>query len=93
MTIEGRGGHAVASWVLGGDGPPDLASVDTVASVALVARSVGGRLTVSGMSRDMSALLELTGLLVEVQGQSEGREEPLGLEGVQEEAQLGDAIT
>jgi hypothetical protein len=66
ITIEGREGHVVASWVLDGDGPPDLASVDTVASVALLARCLGGRLRVADLSPDMSALLELCGLLVEV---------------------------
>lgn len=69
---------------------PDMALVDQIARLALVAHRAGGRLVVDRMSHDLAALFELAGLAVEVQRQSERREQPLRLERRQEYGQLGD---
>jgi hypothetical protein len=63
----------------------DLASVDTLARVQLAAKRLGFRLRLSP-SEEMLELLELCGL-VEVLGEIEEREDPLGVE---EEGELGD---
>ena len=64
----------------------DIGSVDTLARMQLAAKRLGFRLRLSA-SEEMLELLELCGL-VEVLGQIEEREEPLGVE---EERELGDA--
>jgi len=63
----------------------DLASVDTLARMQLAATRLGLRLRLSP-SEEMLELLELCGL-VEVLGEPEEREEPLGVE---EEGELAD---
>jgi len=63
----------------------DVASVDTLARMQLAAKRLGFRLRVSP-SDEMLELLELCGL-VEVLGEIEEREDPLGVE---EERELGD---
>jgi hypothetical protein len=62
-----------------------LASVDTLARMQLAAKRLGFRLRLSP-SEEMLELLELCGL-VEVLGETEEREHPLGVE---EEGELGD---
>jgi hypothetical protein len=64
----------------------DLASVDTCARMQLAAKRLGFRIRLSP-SDEMLELLELCGL-VEVLGEIEEREEPLGVE---KERELGDA--
>jgi len=63
----------------------DIASVDTLARMQLAARRLGFRLRLSP-SEEMLELLELCGL-VEVLGEIEELEDPLGVE---EERELGD---
>jgi hypothetical protein len=64
----------------------DIGSVDTVARMQLAAKRLGFRLRLAP-TEEMLELLELCGL-VEVLGEPEEREEPLGVE---EEGELGDA--
>ena len=63
----------------------DLGTVETVARMQLAAKRLGFRLRLDP-SEEMLELLELCGL-VEVLGEPEEREEPLGVE---EEGQLDD---
>lgn len=69
----------------------DLASVDRLARLQLAAQRRGRALHLLGVSGELRALLELTGLAgalgVEPRGQPEEREDPLDVE---EEGQLGD---
>lgn len=59
QLVEGR----VTTVVCRVDGPAgDLATVDAVARLALVARRAGVAFTVEATGRDLSALLALTGL-------------------------------
>ena len=70
---------------------PDLAAVDAVLRLQLEARRVGEEVVLCGTSSDLRALLDLCGLTevlrVEVSGQSEEREEGVGVE---EERELDD---
>lgn len=85
-----RSGTEKASFFLSGDGPPDLASLDTVARAALETRRQGGRLVILGASPSLTELLELAGSPVEVAWEVEEGEEALGLEEVKEVAEPGD---
>lgn len=80
----------MATWVLEGDGPPDLAAVDSIAKQALAATRAGGRLVLAQVAPALRELLALAGLPVEVQGETERREQALGVEEVEEEGHLGD---
>ncbi|MFE9772597.1 STAS domain-containing protein [Streptomyces sp. NPDC005931] len=64
----------------GGLGPPGLAAVNLVARLQLTARRAGGRIRLRDPDPGLCALLDLVGLLVEVEGQPEEREPPLGVE-------------
>ncbi len=89
--IVGPDGDDLGRFVLGGPGAPDLASVDEVAQMILFAKRLSGVLVLSGVSRELRELLELSGLIVEMQGEPELGKEPIGLEESQEEGHLGDA--
>jgi ABC-type transporter Mla MlaB component len=71
---------------------PDVGTIDVLARMALTARRLGGRLELRGTRPDLRELLALVGLealAVEVVGQAEQREEPLGVE---EERDSGDPV-
>ena len=78
---------------------PDLGTVDTLARMQLAARRLGGRLVVRHASVELRSLLEFAGLSeivalypdlpIELRGQVEEGEEPLGVE---EEAEVDDPI-
>lgn len=87
VIVDGR---VVGSWVLDGMGRPDLAAVDRVARRALAAARAGGRLVLDDVDPAMLELMALAGLAVEVQGQAEGGEEPLGVDEGEEEGHLDD---
>jgi hypothetical protein len=72
--------------VLDGPAAPGLAAVDRIARMALGARRDGLRLVLAEVSPELADLLELAGLGVEVQREPEAREQPLGIEGREEEA-------
>jgi hypothetical protein len=71
--------------------PADAAAVDAIARLQLAALRAGIRLRLCHASPELCSLLELTGLesvlCVETEGQSEEREERLGVE---EEGELPD---
>ncbi|MGH9102405.1 MAG: hypothetical protein ACRDYD_05405 [Acidimicrobiales bacterium] len=89
IAVDGDG-SPVRSWVVEAEGLPDLAAVDRLASLMLEAQRAGGRIVVARLAPEMADLLDLAGLSVEVQREAEGGEEPLGVQGVEEESQLGD---
>ncbi len=90
VTMIGPDGVALASGVLEGPGAPDIGAVDDVARLALLAKRLGGGLVLTDVSPDLRALVELTGLAVEMDGEPERREEPLGVQQVEEERHAGD---
>ncbi|SCD57357.1 ABC-type transporter Mla maintaining outer membrane lipid asymmetry, MlaB component, contains STAS domain [Streptomyces sp. SolWspMP-5a-2] len=63
-------------------GAPDLGTVDTLAWLQLTARRAGGRILLRAPGPALRALLDLVGLPVgvEVRGDPEEREPPLGVE-------------
>ena len=90
ITAYDAGGRVTASWLLEGDGTPDLAAVDAVAHQALAATRAGGRLVLADVTPALRELLELAGLGVEMEGQPESREQALVVEEVEEEGHFGD---
>lgn len=100
--MVGVDGEAREAGVLGGDGAPDLAAVESVARFALAALRRGQRVILTEVAPELAALIglaalpvevEAEGLIVEVEGQPEGREQALRVEEVQEEGHLGDLPT
>jgi hypothetical protein len=90
ITAFDADGQMGASRVLGGYGAPDLAAVDDIAKDALAAARAGGRVVLSDVVPALQELLVLAGLTVEVDRKTEGREQPLRVEEVEEEGHLGD---
>jgi hypothetical protein len=90
VTVVGPDGDKVASGVLRSSGAPDLGAVDGIARLALAAGRLGGAMFLAQVSPALDALLELTGLRVQMEGESESREEPLGVQRGQEERHSGD---
>jgi hypothetical protein len=90
VMVVGHDGTKLACYALEGPGPPDLGAVDDVARLALQAGRLGGGIVLAEVSAALRALLELTGLTVEVEGQAELREEALGVQERQEETHPGD---
>ncbi len=90
VTIVGTDGTALAYCALGGPGVADIAAVDCVAQLALLAKRLGGGLLLDEVSSELWALLEMAGLRVEVQWQAELAKEPLGVQEGQEERRLDD---
>lgn len=93
VTVVGPDGVELACWVLEGPGAPDLGTVDGVARLALLARRLGGGILLAEVSPSLRAILELAGLRLEVEGQVELGEEPLGVQECQEETHLDDLPT
>jgi hypothetical protein len=85
VTIVGPDGEEMASVALEGAGFPDLGAVDEVARLALFAGRLGGDISLSDVSPALRALLVLAGLPVQMEGQAELGEQPLGVERRQEE--------
>jgi hypothetical protein len=85
ITVFGPDGSELLRSALGGPGRPDVGTVDDVARLALHAVRLGGTLAITDLSPDLRALLDLAGLVVEVEGQAEGGEEALVVEEVEEE--------
>lgn len=90
VTVVGRDGAPLASWVLEGPGAPALETVEDVAISALLARRLGGGILLAQVSPALRELLALAGLPVEVEGETKRGEEPLGVQQVQEEVHPGD---
>jgi len=89
VTGVGPDGAELACLVLDGPGPPDLAAVDSVARLMLVAGRLGGRIILDEVAPAMGAILELAGLGVEVEGQAELGEQPLGVQDGEEPTHRG----
>jgi hypothetical protein len=90
VTIIGRDGTVLAGGVLAGPGVPDIAAVDDIARLALVARRLGASITVTELSDALRELLAISGLPVDVERKTERREEPFGVQEGEEEAHPGD---
>ena len=91
LTAEGgHGSPTRGSLVIEGPGLPDLDAVDDVARWILEAKRAGRRLVIEYLAPEMADLLDLVGLGVEVQGKTEEREEPHGIQRLEEERHLGD---
>jgi hypothetical protein len=90
VTIVGPGGDELACGVLRGSGAPDLATVDGIARLALAAGRLGGAMSLAQVSPALSALLELTGLRIQVEREPESRDQPLWVQRGQEERHAGD---
>jgi hypothetical protein len=67
-------GSVLVQRVLRGRGNPDLRAVDEVAQLALLARRSGGLLVVDQLASQLSELLDLAGLSVEMKREPEARE-------------------
>ena len=91
LTVTGRDGRVLARVVLQGTGEPDLATVDQVARVALWARRMGAEVRAGDIAPQLGELLDLAGLGVQVEGEPEGGEKPLGVEEGEEELHPRDA--
>ncbi len=89
-VVVGPDGAPVVDRVLMGEGPPDMGTVDELARLLLDAERRGGRLEVHELCPELSELLELAGLSVEVERQPEGREQPLVVQEIEEEAHPDD---
>jgi hypothetical protein len=68
VTMVSPDGVAMASALLEGPVAPDMGVVDDVARLALLAKRLGGDVLLTEVSRDLRALLELTGLGVQMEG-------------------------
>lgn len=74
------GGSRVVVCDVTGLGPPGLGHVDLLARLALAARRAGGRIRLRAPDPALCLLLDLTGLRLEAEGQTEQREPALGVE-------------
>jgi hypothetical protein len=85
VAVVDRQGTPLACCVLSGNGSPDLEAVDQVARLLLAAKRLGGWIVLGDTSPALWALLELAGLDVEVEGQSELGKESFRVQQGQEE--------
>jgi len=90
VTVVGKDGTKLTGCVLLGPGPPDIGAVDEVARLALHAARLGGGISLADVAPAMRELLELAGLCVEVEGQTELGKEALGVQEIQEHVHPGD---
>jgi hypothetical protein len=79
VTMVGADGTPVASGVLEGSHGPRLGAVDDLARLALHAKRLGGSIHLAEVSPALRFLLDLVGLVVEMEGQAEGGKESLRL--------------
>ena len=77
LRMEDGTPHEVA---VHGDGSPDLAFVDALARLQLLARRAGVKVHLSDMCTALEELLELSGLRRQVAGQAEVAEQPVCVE-------------
>jgi hypothetical protein len=68
VSVVGPDGDELARYALQGLGAPDLGAVDLVARLTLVAERLGGDSILTELSAGLRMLLELAGLIVEVEG-------------------------
>jgi len=90
ITLASVDGTVFASWVLEGQGSPDLGTVEDLARLKLLMGRIGGSITLTELSPSLRGLLDLTGIGVEMEGQAERGEEALGVQRSEEEMHPGD---
>jgi hypothetical protein len=90
VIFVGDDGAELVCFVLEGAHAPNLGVVDQVARLALLAKRLTVAVVVSDVAPELQALLALTGLCVEMEGQAKGGEETFGLQQSQEERHAGD---
>jgi hypothetical protein len=93
VTVVGSDRAELASGVLEGTGRPDIGTVDDVARLALLAKRLGGALVLAEVTPALEALLALTGLRVQVEGEPECGKQPLRVDEIEEERHVGDLPT
>jgi hypothetical protein len=90
FKMLGPEGDEIGTWVVEGVCAPDLGVIGEVAAAALFARRLGGRLCAEEVSPELSGLLSLVGLPVEMWGQPEACEEICRVEEREEQVHRGD---
>src|SRR5262249_14836252 len=85
-----RHGSVLRAYDLECRGETALDALDRVARLALAAVRLDARIGCSGVAPRLRGMLELAGLAVEVQRETEGGEEALGIQEREEEAHGGD---
>ena len=80
VTVVGPGGSILSSWLLAGDGWPDLGDIDHLARLQLSVVRDGDAMVLSDVGSSLGALLDLVGLRGQMCGQPERREDPLHIE-------------
>lgn len=90
ITLTAPDGRPVARGALEGTGRPDLAVVEVLAALGLVAGRRRWRVVLSAVSPAVRELVALAALPVEMEGEAEGGEQALGVGEGQEEAHAGD---
>jgi hypothetical protein len=91
LTVTGPDGQVLARVVVQGRGTPDLAAVDEVARAALQAARSGAAVTLGDVAPELAELLDLAGLVVQVEGEPECGEQALRSHESEEELHPGDA--
>jgi hypothetical protein len=86
LTLLDDQGAVVAAGELTGETKPDLGAVDLIARLSLMARRAGATVRLCDACPELVELLELAGLPVEVERQTEGGKEPVRIEEAEEEA-------
>jgi hypothetical protein len=75
VAFVASGGSKLGSWEVRGLGAPDLAVVDGLARLQLLARRLGGSIRLQEVCEELGELLDLAGLGREMGGEPKGREE------------------
>jgi hypothetical protein len=71
IVVLDPGDTEITTWVFTGDGVPGLAALDALARIALAARREGCAVRVRDACRELTELVDLAGLGVEMFGQAE----------------------
>jgi hypothetical protein len=88
--VSGRHGAGLIVDILDGPGRPDLGTVDEFARLQLLAGRLGGKLEILQICPELVYLLELSGLGIQMEGQTELWEQPTRIQQGQKEGHLGD---
>ncbi len=90
VTILDQTSSVLTTADVEGHGLPDLAAIELIAHLMLMASRHGGRVVVTDCLPALRELLDFAALPVEVHGKAELGKEPLGIEEVEEEVHLDD---
>jgi hypothetical protein len=91
LAVLVRADGSVAARVpISGPGDPDMSAVDRIARLSLLATRWQVRLVLCDVAERLGELLSLAGLPLEVEGESERREQSLRIQEGQEEAERRD---